>query len=126
MEAMGTLITVVSGLVVIPLSVLTFYLRGTREQQAAGFAELTRRVASVEEACAEMGRAMRGFDRDYTTKEEWLRECMLARQGIERLREISIRLETRLEGLIRERKVPGEAEPRTGIGREMSMMEDQG
>ena len=37
------------------------------------------------------------MERDYTTKEEWLRESMLARQQLERLTEMVARMQARLE-----------------------------
>ena len=37
------------------------------------------------------------FEREYATKEEWVRESMLARQRLEKLTEIVTRIETELE-----------------------------
>lgn len=37
------------------------------------------------------------FERDYTTKEEWLRECMLARRSLEQLNEAAVRMETTVQ-----------------------------
>ncbi|MCH7592862.1 MAG: hypothetical protein IH989_08800 [Planctomycetes bacterium] len=44
-----------------------------------------------------LGRALADFERDYATKEEWLRECTIARGTLERLKESTVRIETRLE-----------------------------
>jgi hypothetical protein len=76
---------VLGPLVGVPLGVITFYLRGLHDHQQIRHAELERRLERLERVSGEMARTVSGFALDYTTKEEWLRECMYARGRIERL-----------------------------------------
>lgn len=97
LESAGTLLTILTPLVAVPLTVITFYLRSLREHQLSWHADLIRRVESIEMSIAELRRALADFERDYATKEEWLRECTIARGTLERLKESTVRIETRLE-----------------------------
>ncbi len=99
LESAGMLLTILTPLVAIPLTVITFYLRSLREHQVSWHAELVRRVESVEASALDLRKALTEFERDYTTKEEWLRECMLARRTLEQLSEITVRIETTVQGL---------------------------
>ena len=94
LRSTATFLTVLTPLVVVPLTVITFYLRSLREHQITRHAELVRRVESIEAACSDFRRLVSDFERDYTTKEEWLRECMHARSKLEQLAEASVRIET--------------------------------
>lgn len=97
LESAGTLLTILTPLVAVPLTVITFYLRSLREHQVSWHADLIRRVESIEMSMAELRRALADFERDYTTKEEWLRESTIARGTLERLKESTVRMETRLQ-----------------------------
>lgn len=97
LESAGTLLTILTPLVAVPLTVITFYLRSLREHQLSWHADLIRRVESIEMSMAELRRALADFERDYTTKEEWLRESTIARGTLERLKESTIRMEARLQ-----------------------------
>lgn len=97
LESAGTLLTILTPLVAVPLTVITFYLRSLREHQLSWHADLIRRVESIEMSMAELRRALADFERDYTTKEEWLRESTIARGTLERLKESTVRMETRLQ-----------------------------
>ncbi len=81
-------IAALAPLVAVPLGVITFYLRSLYENQMNRHAELVRRFELVERMTTELARTVSGFALDYTTKEEWLRECMYARGRIERLAEM--------------------------------------
>jgi hypothetical protein len=96
-ESAGMLLTVLTPLVAVPLTVITFYLRSLREHQVSWHAELVRRVESLEGTATELRRSIADFERDYTTKEEWLRECMQARQALQQLGETTIRIDTALQ-----------------------------
>ena len=96
-DAVAPLLTVLTPLVAVPLTVITFYLRSLREQQVSWHRELSQRVAVVERALTEARKAVDDFERDYTTKEEWLRECMFARRAIEDSRKTSLRLELAIQ-----------------------------
>ena len=98
LESTGTLLTILTPLVAVPLTVITFYLRSLREHQVTWHGELIRRVEAVEKSVTDLRNTLFAFERDYTTKEEWLRECMLARQTLAQLTEASVRIETTLNG----------------------------
>ncbi len=92
-ESSGLFVALVTPLIAVPLTAITFYLRSLREQQQSGFAGLVQRIETVERSVLELRGITSEFNRDYTTKEEWLRECMLARQTLEQLRAATVRLE---------------------------------
>ena len=94
LESAGSFLAILTPLVAVPLTVITFYLRSLREHQVSWHAELIRRVESQERSSVELRKVLTDFERDYTSKEEWLRECMLARRTLEQLKESAVRLET--------------------------------
>lgn len=94
-DAMIPLISVLGPLVGVPLTLITFYLRSMREHQVAWHAEQVRRLDAVELAVRELRQAIREFERDYTSKEEWLRECMQTRQILNRLSDAVVHRSTR-------------------------------
>ena len=94
LESTGVLLTILTPLVVVPLTVIMFYLRSLREHHDVGHTDLMRRITSVEQSIVELRGMIAAFERDFTTKEEWLRECMLARRTLEQLNETTVRLET--------------------------------
>ena len=98
-ESAGTLLTILTPLMAVPLTVITFYLRSLREHQVSWHAELVRRMESVETSTLDLRKTLGEFERYYTTKEEWLRECTHARGTLEQLSEMTIRMETRVQGL---------------------------
>lgn len=87
----------VSSLVAVPLSAITLYLRAIREHQTTGSAEVAERIGNLEQSMRELSRSLTDIERDYTTKEEWLRESMYARRQLERLTEVMIKVQTELE-----------------------------
>jgi|GEM_PF-2313747 len=99
-DASRTVLAVVTPLVAIPLTVITFYLRSLREHQLSWQVELVRRFEAIEASTAKLRETVVHFERDYTTKEEWLRECMLARQTLEHLSKTAVRLETSMENIV--------------------------
>ena len=101
LDSAGTLLPILTPLVAVPLTVITFYLRSLREHQVAWHAELVRRVESIEAALADLRKTVTDFERDYTRKEEWVREYMLARRTLERLRETTVRLDAALQARAR-------------------------
>jgi len=98
-ELAGTFLTVLTPLVAVPLTVITFHLRSLGAHQTARHAELLRRCEAAEGLIADLRRTVAEFQRDYTTKEEWLRECLHARRLLEQLSETTVRLETTLSGM---------------------------
>ena len=96
-EQMATLVGVLSPMVGVPLMVITLYLRAIREHQTTSMAEITHRTETMEASIRDLLRSTADFEREYTTKEEWVRESMLARQRLERLTEMVTRIEVELE-----------------------------
>ena len=93
----GAAAAALAPLVAVPLAAITFYLRSLREHQVVRHAELVRRFELLESVTSLIRTSVAAFERDYTTKEEWLRECMFARGRAERLAETVARLQARLE-----------------------------
>lgn len=88
---------ILTPLVVVPLGVITFYLRGLREQQNAVRSDLAGRIDQLDEVQRAVTRQFAEFERHVTSKEDWLRESMLARHNLERLTKAFARLEGALE-----------------------------
>ncbi len=109
-ESAGPLLTVLTPLVAVPLTVITFYLRSLRDHQELWHAELARRLESVEASTLDLRKTLAEFERYYTTKEEWLRECMHARRTLEQLIETTTRIETVLGNVFLNGTPPGRAE----------------
>ena len=96
-QTMGLLLAAAGPLTGVPLTMVAFYLRGLREQQQQRNQETARRVEVVEDDLRAVRMSLGQFERDYTRKEEWLRESMHARQQLERLTEMMARIESQLE-----------------------------
>jgi len=96
-ELISTIVGVLSPLVGVPLVAITFYLRAIREHQTMAMAEMTHRMDAMEASIRNLSRATAEFEREYATKEEWVRESMLARQRLERLTEMVARIQAELE-----------------------------
>jgi len=88
---------ILSPLVGVPLTVITLYLRAIREHQTSTMAEIKHRTEAMESSIRDLLRSTADFEREYATKEEWVRESMLARQRLERLTEMVTRIEVELE-----------------------------
>jgi hypothetical protein len=93
----GILVGVLSPLAGVPLVMITLYLRAIREHQTNGISQLTQRLHTMEITLRDLLKRMAEFDREYATKEEWVRESMLARQRLEHLTEVVTRIEAELE-----------------------------
>ena len=94
---LGVLVGVLSPLVGVPLVMITFYLRTIRDHQTHTMAEIGRRIDTIEASIRGLLKRTATFDREYTTKEEWVRESMLARQRLEHLTELVTRIEAELD-----------------------------
>ena len=93
----ASVVAVVAPLVGVPLGVITLYLRNIRDQQSSKHSEMLQRIQMLEESIQGMTRMVNAFERDYTTKEEWLRESMHARRQLERLTEMVGKLQVSVE-----------------------------
>lgn len=96
-EQAGVLVGILSPLVGVPLLMITLYLRAIREHQTNAKAEITQRIQTMEAAIRDLLKSTADFEREYTTKEEWVRESMFARQRLEKLTELVTRIEAELE-----------------------------
>lgn len=96
-EQTAVIVGAMSPLVGVPLVMITLYLRAIREHQTQGIAGVAHRIETIEVAIRDLLRSTSEFDREFATKEEWVRESMLARQGLERLTEMVTRIQTELE-----------------------------
>lgn len=97
-ELAGTVIGALSMLVGVPLTVIVFYLRAIREGQRLLQTHFTRRVERIETECQRIELCVEEVQKRYTTKEEWIRETMLARKQLARLTELLVRLQAEIEG----------------------------
>ena len=93
----ASIVGVLTPLVGVPLGLITLYLRAIRDQQTTKHFELLQRIECLEESIRSLSRLVNAFERDYTTKEEWLRESMHARHQLERLTEMVGKLQVSVE-----------------------------
>jgi len=93
----ATIVAVLAPLVAVHVTIVAIHLRTIREFQEANRQQLTRRLDTLDGAVGRLRDAVRRFERDYATKEEWLRESMAARRHIERLSDAIIRFEAQAE-----------------------------
>ncbi|MCH7671345.1 MAG: hypothetical protein IIB72_04185 [Proteobacteria bacterium] len=132
-EWVGALLAVITPLVAVPLTVITFYLRSLREHQLTWHAELVRRIEACESFGDDLRKGLAGLELDYATKEEWLRECMHTRRIVEQLTEATIRIETTLrtvlgsgKGLTHRVVQTGGARPGSHVDADESGWNDEG
>jgi len=88
---------VLAPLVGVPLGMITLYLRTIRDQQTSKHYEMLQRIECLETSIRGLSQMVNTFERDYTTKEEWLRESMHARRQLERLTEMVGKLQVSVE-----------------------------
>lgn len=96
-ESAAGVLAVLTPLVAIPVAIVAIHLRSIREAHAASRSEMVHRINGLESALDRLRQGISQFERDYATKEEWLRESMAARHHIEQLSEAIVRLETETE-----------------------------
>ncbi|MFO0972757.1 MAG: hypothetical protein U1A27_04860 [Phycisphaerae bacterium] len=96
-QMVGAIVATVSALVGPLVVVVLFYVRGVRDDQRVGQEELSRRAERLEAEQGRVAAAVEGVQQAYTTKDEWLRETMLARQQLERLGEQLARMQADME-----------------------------
>ena len=96
-STLSVLVAIVAPLIGVPLTVVTFYLRAIREHQATRYGDTLQRIEAVEASIRDLTRNITEFERDYTTKEEWLRESLHARRQLEHLTEMTARVQAEIE-----------------------------
>ncbi len=89
----GSVVTPVLG---VPLTMITLYLKNLRSVQLERYEELLNRFMQLEDTNRELSQGIRQFEREYTTKAEWLRESIHARTQLQRLTEMVTRIEVEL------------------------------
>jgi archaellum component FlaC len=94
---MATIVGVLAPLVGLPLGMITLYLRTIRDQQTTKHYEMLQRIECLENSIRGLSHLVNTFERDYTTKEEWLRESMHARRQLEHLTEMVGKLQVSVE-----------------------------
>ncbi len=98
-ETIAAMAGTVSVLVGPPLAVVIHHVRVLREDQRTTQRELGRRIEQLDGDVRRMERSVEDVQRAYTTKDEWLRETMLARRQLERLSELLARLQADMENV---------------------------
>ncbi|MCG3138871.1 MAG: hypothetical protein HJJLKODD_02740 [Phycisphaerae bacterium] len=94
---MAVVASVLVPLVGVPLALITMYLRSINDFQVQRYAEIEQRLGSLYESHHLVEQMVREYERNYTTKEEWLREAMHARQQLEKLTDLVTRIQVELE-----------------------------
>jgi len=101
MNSIATLLTILAPVIVIPMAVLTFYLRSMRDIHTLHYDSCMRRMESLEASVVELRHQVVVWQRDFTCKEEWLRECMHARKRIEHWSHATSKLEAKMETVLK-------------------------
>ncbi len=96
-KTLGAIIGVMVPLLGVPLAMITLYLKSIRDYQVDRCECLEDQVSHLDEAFHDVSRRVGEFERDFTTKEEWLRESMHARQQLEKLTELVTRIQVEIE-----------------------------
>ena len=81
-----SMVLAIGGMVGLPLTIMVHYLRAIRDDQR----QLRHEHATLE-------RRVSGIEREYTTKEEWVRETALLRRQLEKVTELLIALQSRID-----------------------------
>jgi len=93
LPGVATLLAVLAPMLGLPLGIMSFYLRGLRDEQTRRAAHTDRCVQRTQAEVDRLSHGLHAIARTYTTKEEWLRESMLARRRLETLMETTARIE---------------------------------
>lgn len=86
-----------SALVGAPLTAILFYLRAIRDDQRIRQQYLDTRLETLAADLRRVESAIDHIEKNYTTREDWSRETMLARQQLERLSEWMAKIDAGLE-----------------------------
>jgi hypothetical protein len=95
--SVAAFLAVLTPLAGVPLTAILFYVRGLREQYAGRAAQLLSRVDRLEGLTDTLIQRITDVERNCATREEWIRESMLARRERQRLIEGVIGLQARLQ-----------------------------
>ena len=92
----GALLAVLTPLAGVPLTAILFYLRGLREQYASRAAQLLTRVDRLDSLTDSLVQRIAEIERNCATREEWIRESMLARRERRLLTNAVVRLQAQV------------------------------
>ncbi|MCH8853793.1 MAG: hypothetical protein IID41_14240 [Planctomycetes bacterium] len=81
----------------LPLALIALYLKSIRDYQVDRCEAIEDRVSHLDRAFRDVARRVGEFERDFATKEEWLRESMHARKQLEKLTEMVTRIQVEIE-----------------------------
>lgn len=84
-------------LVGVPMTMIILYLKAIRQAQEDQRTTGSRRMEVIEADMRRMDARLDEVERSYTTKEEWLRESLHARQQLERLTELMAEVRAQLD-----------------------------
>ncbi len=93
----ATIVGAAATLIGVPLTAIVFYLKAIREDQRELRASVQSRVSRIETEFERMESAIARVERRYTTRDDWMREAMLARSQLTRLTEMTARLHAEME-----------------------------
>ncbi len=96
-KTLGAIIGAMVPLLGVPLAMITLYLKSIRDYQVDRCEGIEDRLEHLDAAFHDVRRRVGEFERDYTTKEEWLRESMHARKQLEKLTELVTRIQVEIE-----------------------------
>jgi len=92
-----TLIGALAALTGAPLTAMVFYLRAIRDDQRDVRSALAQKLERIRADQRRLEQSLDQVERSFTTKDEWVRETMLARQQLARLTEMMTRIQAELE-----------------------------
>ncbi len=92
--SIGAMLAVLTPLAGVPLTAILFYLRGLREQHATRAAQLMTRVERLDGLTDLLVQRITEVERNCATREEWIRESMLARRERRLLTKAVVRLQS--------------------------------
>lgn len=98
-ESVLTVLAVLGPLLAVPTALVILYLKTLRDQQQTRHTDLVRRVDRLEQSLLAVRALLRDIERDYATKEEWLRECMWTRSRLDRLMRVGTATRPRPPGV---------------------------
>jgi hypothetical protein len=95
-----TILAAAAPIVAVPIGAMTFYLRSLRDQQSAAREESNRRIELTDAALQALHVQLANAESRAASKEDWLRESMLARSAIARLTESNAALRAAVDILL--------------------------
>jgi septation ring formation regulator EzrA len=93
LEMIATLVAILGTMTAAPVTLVVIFLKSMHEAQAARHHELSRQIERTGERVGRLTEEVAAVQRNYATKEEWLRESLLVREALQSTRESLARLE---------------------------------